>query len=188
MEYLRYIVSGGDRKSILHDLMAAYEKDVWNFAFSLTRRFDLADDIKQDVFVKVYDKLYSFRGDSSVKTWLLTITRHVTYNYLRSAFLRKVTLVEYITDNRFHSSAETEALDKIVTEDVWKKVLSLPIKLREVLVLYAHLELSINEIAHILQIPEGTVKSRLHNARKKMAQLMGTSIQPVLEGGDHETI
>jgi RNA polymerase sigma-70 factor (ECF subfamily) len=171
-EYLKFLTDGGDPKTILHELITTYEKDVWNFAFSLTRRFDQADDITQDVFVKSYHNLYSYRGECSVKTWLLTITRNTAYNYLKSAFLRKVTLVGYAIDLRRHNSAENEAIDHIVTEEVWRKVLQLPIKFREVLVLSVHQEFSIAEISRILNIPEGTVKSRLYHARKKMAVLL----------------
>jgi RNA polymerase sigma-70 factor, ECF subfamily len=171
-EYLKFLLGGGDPEDILQELIAEYEKDVWNYAFTLTKIYDRADDITQDVFVKVFRNLYSFRGESSVKTWLLSITRHTAYNYLKSAFFRKVTLVGFVLDRRNHASAEEEALDRIVTEDIWKMVLDLPVKLREVLVLTIHHSLSVTETALILNLPEGTVKSRLHYARKRLALLL----------------
>ncbi|MGM0882348.1 MAG: RNA polymerase sigma factor [Bacillota bacterium] len=102
--YLHHLSKGHDKNKILRDLMVAHGEDVWNFAFSLTRQRSLSDDIRQDVFMKAYDKLESFRGESSVKT----------------------------------------------------------------LVLYAHYQLSIAEIANLLKISESAVKVRLHRARKKV--------------------
>ncbi|MDQ0878267.1 RNA polymerase sigma-70 factor (ECF subfamily) [Paenibacillus sp. V4I3] len=166
--YLKYLSKGHDRKQILHDLMLAYGQDVWNFAFALTRQRNLADDIRQDVFVKAFHKLESFRGESSPKTWLLSITRHVAFDYRKSAFLRKVTLVEYITEKTTYQSAEREYFKNQLIKDTWQVVLSLPLKLREVMVLYIHHQLSIVEIGALLDISESTVKVRIHRARKKV--------------------
>jgi len=164
-EYLRYISETTDQKAILRELMTAYGDDVWNYAFSICRRADLADDITQDVFLKVYRKLTSFRGESSVKTWLLTITRHTALDYKRSAFWRKVTLVDMVAPQGSHRSAEYEALEQMAVNEIWELVLSMPQKYREVLILFAHYQLSMKEIADILDLSVGTVKSRLHHAR-----------------------
>ncbi|BBI31190.1 hypothetical protein KCTCHS21_05890 [Cohnella abietis] len=88
-----------------HLLMTQYGQDVWNLAFVLTKRYDLADDVTQDVFLNAYKAIGTFRGASSVKTWLLSITRNISINYLRSAFMRKVTLTEWITSKGTSPSA-----------------------------------------------------------------------------------
>ncbi|MCS7460458.1 sigma-70 family RNA polymerase sigma factor [Paenibacillus doosanensis] len=151
--------------------MVAYGKDVWNYAFSMTRKWDQADDITQEVFIKVYRNLYTFRNESSVKTWILTITRNMTLDYRRSAFYRKVTLMDFLAPSAESSSAEQAVIDKMAVNDLWKMVLRLPVKYREVLILYAHYQLSMKEMAQILGVTEGTVKSRLFHARKKMTKL-----------------
>ncbi|GAX90521.1 RNA polymerase sigma factor [Effusibacillus lacus] len=161
-----------DRKTVLIDLMVTHEPDVWNYAFSLTRSEELANDITQEVFVKAYEKLDSFRGESSIKTWLLVITRNTVINYRRSAFFRKVILIDYMFDRGTHPSAEKEVLDKIVIEDIWRIILNLPIKLREVLVLYVQQHLSISEIACLIGVSEATVKSRLYRARNKVSNFL----------------
>lgn len=166
--YLHYLSKGHDKNKILRDLMVAHGEDVWNFAYSLTRQRSLADDIRQDVFIKAYEKLESFRGESSVKTWLLSITRNVVIDYQRKVFFRKVKLVGFIQDIGNSSSAEKDFLQNENLKEVWKVVLNLPVKLREVLVLYAHYQLSIAEIANLLKISDSAVKVRLHRARKKV--------------------
>lgn len=170
-EYLKYVSETTDQKTILRNLMETYGNDVWNYAFSICRNSDLADDITQDAFLKVYRNLTTFRGEASVKTWLLTITRNTTYDYLRKAFWRKVTLVGFIQSTGTSLSAETEAMEKLYASDIWKKVISLPPKYREILILHAHYQLSTKEMASILNISEGTVKSRLHHARLKVVKL-----------------
>lgn len=160
-----------DKDIFLRELMTQYGQDVWNFAFSLVRERTLADDIRQEVFVKAYDKLDTFRGGSSMKTWLFSITRNKAADYRKAAFLRKVTLVEYIREMGSTPSAEKEYFDKLVINEAWKAVLSLPVKFREVLTLYAHHQLSIAEIAELLQISESGVKVRLHRARKKVNEI-----------------
>lgn len=164
-DYLRYISETTDRKAILRELMTAHGDDVWNYAFSICRKPELADDITQDVFLKVYRRLTSFRGESSVKTWLLTITRNTALDYKRSAFWRKVTLFDMISPQGSSRSAENEALENLSISGIWAQVLQLPPKYREVLILFAHHQLSMKEIADVLGISVGTVKSRLHHAR-----------------------
>ncbi|WP_433943751.1 RNA polymerase sigma factor [Paenibacillus sp. SN-8-1] len=155
--------------SDLHDLMNAFGQDVWNLAFILTRRHDLADDIAQDVFLKAYSSIHTFRGHSAIKTWLLSITRNTSLNYLRSAFVRKVTLFEWINTKESSPSAEQKVMEYTFSSEIWDTVLKLPIKLREVLILHAKYEMTTKEIAAMLQLSEGTVKSRLSRARGRMA-------------------
>ena len=153
----------------LQQLMSVYGQEVWNLAFLLTKRHHLADDIAQDVFIKVYESIHLFRGASSIKTWLLSITRNISINYLRTAFVRKVTLTGWITDKGVNASAEKQVVEQSVTEEIWRAVMELPLKLREVLVLHGKYELSMKEIANVLGVSEGTVKSRLARARVKMS-------------------
>ncbi|MDF2657631.1 MAG: polymerase sigma70 factor [Paenibacillus sp.] len=172
LDYLSTLSDSTDKNVILRDLMERYGNDVWNYAFFLTSRFDQADDIFQDVFIKVYRSMFSFRGESSVKTWLLAITRNVAKDHRKSAWARRVLLMATIRRSETASSTEKEVLSRMVSGDVWKAVMDLPEKLREVLLLYAHHQLTVPEIASMLNISQGTVKSRLHRARAKVPLLL----------------
>jgi RNA polymerase sigma-70 factor (ECF subfamily) len=174
-EYLQYASSLD--VSAFRDLMADYGQEVWNFAYVITRKRDLADDITQDVFLKVLRNIGSYRGESAFKTWLFAITRNVAVNYLRSAFVRRVTLVDYIVPRGGHRSAEEEALDHLYADNIWNAVLKLPAKYREVLVLDGKYDLSVKEIANIPGQPEGTVKAKLSRARAKMAEMAKEEIR-----------
>lgn len=157
----------------LENLIAQYGQEVWNFAYAITKNRSMSDDITQDVFIQVYRHVTSFRGEASIKTWLMRITRNISYNYRNSAFVRKVLLIGVVSNDYSHSAAaEQSYIEKEAANHVWKQVFKLPTKLREVIVLHAKYQLSLQEIAAILNIPEGTVKSRLFSARKKMSALM----------------
>lgn len=172
-DYLPYLGSDTDARDVLHDLMTAYGNDVWNYAFLMCKRTDLADDITQDTFLKAYRHLSTFRGQSSVKTWLLTIARNTAFDYRKTGYFRRVFLSDSIEYNRAHPSAESEAMELLISNELWEQVLKLPVKLREALILYAHHQLKIKEIADMLNVSEGTVKSRIFKARMKLLQMIG---------------
>lgn len=170
-DYMKYMSETDDHNALLGELMNAYGKDVWNYAYSITRKWDMADDITQEVFIKVFRNMQAFRRDASVKTWLLTITRNTAIDFKRSAFLRKVTLSDWFEERGERRSSENEVLEQMAVNDLWKMVLELPPKYREAIILFAHYQLSMKEMADILGVTEGTVKSRLFHARQKLAKM-----------------
>ncbi|MBD2871386.1 RNA polymerase sigma factor [Paenibacillus arenilitoris] len=131
-------------------------------------KHDMADDIAQDTFIRAFRSLDSFRGESSVKTWLLRIARNITINYKRSAFFRKIVLLDYVQSDRSTPSAETTYFDEQFVDRIWELVIRLPMKQREIILLNAHYQMPIADMADLLGLPEGTVKSRLYRARLKL--------------------
>lgn len=127
----------------LDNLMKEYGQDVWDFAFLICKKREMADDITQDVFLKEYSHVTSFRGDSTLKTWLLKITRNISYNYRNTAFIRKVLLVDFVERVGAYPSAEEAFLENESANEVWKMVFDLPAKYREVILLDAKHKLSV---------------------------------------------
>ncbi|MDM5155019.1 sigma-70 family RNA polymerase sigma factor [Bacillus sp. DX1.1] len=148
-------------------------QDVWNYSFIITKDTHLSDDITQDVFIKVFKNWHSFRNESSVKTWLLKITRNTALNHLKSSYFKRVSLVGFFRDDKEYPSAEEEFFNKEDIDGIWNIVLNLPKKHREVLILDAKYELSYDEIAETLGVSIGTVKSRLHRARVRVSKVLG---------------
>lgn len=167
-DYIRHITKVDH--SIISDITKKYWKDVWNYAFLITKDYNLSSDIAQDVFVKAFKSIGTYRGAGTVKAWLLAITRNTAYSYRRSAFFRKVTLAPVVHLNSSGASAEKEFFDKNLTNEVWLAVMELPRHYREVVVLDAKYEMSTEEIAACLGISKGTVKSRIHRARKMLTK------------------
>ncbi|GAB6929233.1 sigma-70 family RNA polymerase sigma factor [Paenibacillus sp. JCM 10914] len=172
MEYLKHMVAADDASAILSELMDLYGQDVWNYAYFLTKRRDAADDISQEVFLKAFRHLHDFQGRSSVKTWLLTITRNISFNYLKSSFISRVMLLGRNMPDSSMPSAEMEYMDTHAVSRIWKLVMQLPAKYREVLILESHYHLTRKEMSELLNIAEGTIKSRLHRARARMEELL----------------
>lgn len=143
---------------------------VWNYVYFLVGKPDIADDITQDTFSKAYRYIATFRGDSSFRTWLIKIARNLASDYRKKSFFRKMILMDIIQDNKTSPSAEEEYLSKEFTDDIWRIVLDLPMKLREVLLLDAVHHMTMKEIADTLNISIGTVKSRIFRARAKVAK------------------
>lgn len=150
----------------LDALMSFYGNDVLRYAYAITGNKQLSEDIAQEVFISVYRHIGSFRGRSSFKTWLFAITRNLAVNELRSGYLRRIVLFEWVKPREYGKSAEDEVIESQSRQDLRSIVLGLPIKLREVLILYYEHGLTMTEIANVMNISEGTVKSRLHRARK----------------------
>jgi RNA polymerase sigma-70 factor (ECF subfamily) len=165
-DYLRYV--NNIDSATFEQLVMKYWNDVWKYAFFMTKKYHLADDIAQEVFIKAFRKLSNFRGETNIKFWLLRITRNQALNEMRSSFFRRVTLMDFISTKDSALSAEGIYLHQESVNDIWDLVLKLPEKYREVLILEGHFDFSITEISQTLGISEGAVKSRIHRARSQI--------------------
>jgi RNA polymerase sigma-70 factor (ECF subfamily) len=163
-EYLQYVAGTVDQKAVLRDLMGAYGNDIWNFAFALSRSPEQADAITQEAFVRAYRSLRLYRGETSVKVWLLSLTRSAACTVKKPALLRRLP---------WRNGAAAAQADAEKMNASWRRLIELPAKYREVLILSAHHRLSLAEIAYVLDIPEETAKSRLHQARLKAIEAKG---------------
>ncbi|MNC09771.1 ECF RNA polymerase sigma factor SigW [compost metagenome] len=167
----------------LRQVMSLYGNDIWNYIYYLTQNAGQADDLTQEVFVKCFYRIGTYRGTSNLKAWLFTIARNTVFSYRKSRFFRTglwgggvQSLSPMYAERQegdagqlgISRSAEMEYLGNQQTRDIWTIIMKLPDKLREVLVLDLKAELSINEIAGLTGLPPGTVKSRLHRARHKV--------------------
>ncbi|WP_433750277.1 RNA polymerase sigma factor [Paenibacillus amylolyticus] len=167
----------------LSSMMDDYGNDVWNYAYFLTKSAEQADELSQEVFIRVYSGIAQYRGECSLKTWLLTITRNTTFTYRKSRFFRSSLWGEtlsmeterehsgqrvMIQEKTSHPSAEMEVIRKEHVHEIWDIVLALPRKFREILLLNLKYELTTSEIAEMLKISSGTVKSRLSRGKDKV--------------------
>ena len=153
--------------------IARYGKDLYSFCCYLTYSKIEADDLYQDTFVKVIE-LGKIDVSNNPKSYLLSIAVRLWKNRKRKLERRKRALVsdtmeELDREGRLQtskSSPEQEMIQKEQTEKVQHAVRQLPDKLRIVALLFYMEDRKVEEISNILHIPQGTVKSRLHKARK----------------------
>lgn len=152
-------------------LVKRYQNSVLNIAYSLIGNKHQAEDIAQEVFIKVYKSIETFRGLSKISTWLYRITLNSSYDFLRRR-KKFVPLDEYGPIQAPHTSSTDFLERKEKKELVQKAIDGLPFKYRKVVVLKDIENLSYKDIANVLQCRIGTVESRLFRARKMLKNIL----------------
>lgn len=153
----------------IETLIRQYGNDVLRTAYMYVKDVHSAEDIFQDVFIKVSQKLSTFEGNSSIKTWIIRITINTCKDYLKSAWRRRVVpMMEYQEDS-IVSETDYDDVEKQDTKDlIMKEVLSLPSKYKDIVLCVYYQQMSLTEAANVLNIAEGTAKSRLSRAKKRL--------------------
>ena len=163
-------------------LVERYKRMVYRLAVQITKNHADADDVMQETFIKVYRSIRTFRKDAAFETWLYRIAVNEALNFVKRRDRRPECTLETATEavyastarysaelaNDPHAHAEKAELRQYVTE----AVNSLSLKHRTVVILHEFEGLTHAEIASILNCSEGTVRSRLHYARKKLRTLL----------------
>lgn len=157
----------------IETLMRQYGNDVLRTAYMYVKDLHTAEDIFQDVFIKVSQKLSTFEGNSSIKTWIIRITINTCKDYLKSAYSRRVVpMMEYQEDSIVSETDYDEIENRDTKELIKKSVLSLPSKYKDLILCVYYQDMTLTEAAKVLNIAEGTAKSRLSRARQKLKSLL----------------
>lgn len=161
----------------LDQFYAQYGPRVFSYLVAWLDSRPLAEEVLQDVMLAAWRSAPTFRGESKVLTWLLTIARNRAINAVRRRSVPQVALSDEIE----LASSDTGPLEHLLRQSEYQHVREtldrLPVHLREVLVLVFYHQLSETEIASVLQIPVGTVKSRLHRAKDKMRSALLSEVR-----------
>lgn len=174
----------GDRTAF-DELISAHQDRVLNTSFRLMGNYEEALDLTQEVFLNCFRKIASFKGDSALSTWLYRITVNTAKNrwkYQQSRGLHRTTSLDAPMDaddeervKQFPDAQPTPrkvATDREAMGFLEEHLQRLGEEHREVLVLRYIEELSYEEIAEILKLSLGTVKSRIHRARAELKEIM----------------
>ncbi|NMA64786.1 MAG: sigma-70 family RNA polymerase sigma factor [Clostridiaceae bacterium] len=163
-----------DMSQEITEIIEQYGDDVYRVAFAILKSKELAEDIFQETFLRVCRSFSSYRGDSSLKTWITSIAVNLCRDYMRSSWKRRVVITdEFVTYTSSDSDTEEIIEKRSERDELLKAVMNLSDKYREVVILYYYQELDIKEISRVLKIPQGTVKSRLYKARNLLYSMMG---------------
>ncbi len=165
-------VQGGDREA-LERLVKRYHGPIRGYLYHIVHGdIHLADDLTQETFLTMVRKLPQLREPSAFKAWLYRIAGNTARDYFRSAQAREVPADPVRNDDAAAVGTEPEA--EAFRDHDRMLVLGLLRELeehhREVLILRYYQDLELNEIAEILDVPLGTVKSRLHYALRRMKE------------------
>lgn len=154
----------------LEQCIEEYGKDVYTFCIQITPNREEAEDLYQDTFLKAVELKGNIDYGNNPRSYLVSIALRIWKNRRRKfAWRRRIAeICEFTGQDKAlgeEESVERTVLKKEKEEQVRKAVGNLPEKYRIPVYLYYTLQLSVEEIANVLEIPQGTVKSRLHKAR-----------------------
>ena len=165
-------------KAAFEELVTRYESIIMNMAYRLLGNRSDAADVSQEVFILLLRKLGSFRGEAKFSTWLYRVSLNACHDHARR-LRRHVSLSESPGDDLPEmeqrladdglESPESSLERTEIQEAVQNAISRLPYKFREIIYLHDIKEYNYKEIAEILDISLGTVKSRLNRARSRLA-------------------
>jgi RNA polymerase sigma-70 factor, ECF subfamily len=170
------------------DLVRRYEKRIINYVYRITRRYEEAHDLAQEIFVKVYMALDRYDPRFQFSTWIFRIAQNAAIDALRKKQLSEVSLTRDTGEEGQGKEREFADVGVSPYRDLKNKELSaaidvaverLPQEYRELIQLRHFAELSYDEIAELKQIPLGTVKNKLFRARNMLKEKLGSFVEPV---------
>jgi len=161
------------------EIVQTYSRRVYNLAYRFTSRADSAEDLTQDVFVRVYRSLDQYnpkQGD--LQNWLMRLARNLIIDdYRKRQRAPQDDIADDLEDHKYHlRSAENSVQREMERRELGAQVQSgidrLSADLRTCVILRDIEELSYQEIVDLLKIPEGTVKSRINRGRIELAKIL----------------
>ena len=180
------------QKEALGELVHRYEKELYGYLRRLVGDPTLAEDIFQSTFLQLYQKADQYEPGRAVRPWLYTLATNLAIDAMRRAGRRQA-----VSLDRLHEQGEEQnagsLLQLLAAQDkepfqnleakeraelVQRALLELPEPMRTVVLLAYYRGLKYNEIAEILGIPLGTVKSRLHMALRRLYELLRQKLEP----------
>ncbi|OGC90295.1 MAG: hypothetical protein A2W25_05710 [candidate division Zixibacteria bacterium RBG_16_53_22] len=164
------------RVSAFKELVERYQRRTYFFALGMVHNPDDARDLSQEAFVRVLKHLKRFDQKYPFKIWLFHILSNLCKNHLRQRNTHDNVVVGAADDMAStipdHRNPEA-ALDQIeLKSQVWKAIGLLPEKFREIIILSHFQEMTYDQMAQVLEIPRGSVMSRLYYARLKLREIL----------------
>src|SRR3990172_10657959 len=150
-------------------------RKVFNVAYKFVGKHDEAEDLTQDIFLKIFKALHPFDRRANFQTWVISISRNLCIDHYRSVRKERETIAREVDAGTLSpTSKEVSPLQALERRDVRELVRAalelLPLTLRTAVIMRDLRELSYQEIADRLNLPEGTVKSRINRGRLELAR------------------
>ena len=174
---------GGDQTA-WEEIVRQHRRKVFNIAYKFTGRHDEAEDLTQDIFLKIFKSLHTFDRRANFQTWLVSVSRNLCIDHYRSVRKERETMARDVDASLLTPvSRERGPYRQLEDSDLQRQIRQaleeLPPSLRQAVELRDLQELSYQEIADKLALPEGTVKSRINRGRLELKrQLDRLRFQP----------
>jgi len=150
------------RVKAMEILVSRWQKRLWQYAYKLTGNAEASWDITQESWLSIIKGVRKLRDPANFKAWAYKITTNKSIDWIRKSKAVKHTSIDEIEEQQSSRKKDTGVKELLEKLDIEKKV---------VLTLYYFEQLNISEISVALKVPKGTVKSRLHGARKELKKL-----------------
>ena len=176
------------------EIVQRYNRRIYNICYRFAGSADDAQDLTQDVFIKMYRTLQTYDVErGAFMTWVTTITRNLLVDHFRKTKQDRVTdsidsapsehedampLSEQIRDTS--ATPDSRVQSRETGETVHRALQKLSPELRESVILRDLQDMDYKEIAHVLKVPEGTVKSRINRGRAELARLLQRTYRQVM--------
>ena len=164
----------GGKKSSFEELMKKYNKKIFGFIFRMVRDEEIAIELTQDFFIKIFNVLAKYNFEYKFSTWAYRICYNLVIDYVR----KNQTYIDSLDDDTVSQKQMLESenyisedgFDKLAKEElrdyIWTVVDTIPVKYRELILLRYLQGLKYDEIASITELPVGTVKNRIFKAKE----------------------
>ena len=157
---------------IYREFIDAHGDKLLRLAYMIVGDMQLAEDVVQESFLTLYQKIDTFREESSLITWLTRITVNKAKDKVRPKLLQKITYFAEVSTEDSTLRPENVFEKNEEMDEVRSVLLELPLKYRDVLYLYYYEDMKIKEIAQILDLGVSGVKTRLQRGKERMKELL----------------
>lgn len=165
------MVSQIDPEAVVRRTLSTHLKAIWRFAFALSGQADTADDLVQATCVRALEKCHQVTEDSRVDAWCMTICRSIWLNEIRAQNIRRTQSLAHAPDAALIDPRE-DTETNFLAREVFTKVMELPEAQRVTVMLVFVEGYAYREAAEVLQVPIGTIMSRLSAARGKLRDMV----------------
>ena len=180
-EIVESILTGNTK--LFEIIIERYELAVQRFIYNMIRNIETSEDIAQEVFISAFNKLYSFNSEFKFSTWLFSIAKNKTIDYIRKN--KKTVELEYSKEDIFSTSNSPENFVEFMEtkKNILEFIKSLNETEKQILSLrYTKERITFGQIAIILNLPESTIKKRYYNLYNKYETFITVKIkEPILE-------
>ena len=164
----------GGKKSSFEELMKKYNKKIFGFIFRMVRDEEIAIELTQDFFIKIFKILEKYNFEYKFSTWAYRICYNLVIDYVR----KNQTYINSLDDDsvsqkqmlKSENYVAEDGFDQLAKEElkeyIWEVVSAIPVKYRELILLRYLQGLKYDEIASITELPVGTVKNRIFKAKE----------------------
>lgn len=174
-------VANGDAAA-WEPLVLAHQEAVFRLSYLLLGDPDDAEDVAQETFLRAWKHLKRFDPTRPLRPWLLSIASNLASNRRRSAGRYFAALTRAFRDEPASVTIEEKSSQHMQANDLWKAVRTLNVADQKIVYLRYFLDLSVAETAEVLQVADGTVKSRLSRALEKLRKVIQQDFPVLFEG------